>query len=55
VTSHQQRTFVIRVLNRKAEWVTVQTGQSIDGDIEVFGNLASGDQIVRIASDAIHA
>jgi RND family efflux transporter MFP subunit len=55
VTNDQQHTFVIRVRNGKAEWVTVQTGQSISGDIEVFGDLASGDQVVKVASDAIHS
>jgi RND family efflux transporter MFP subunit len=55
VTSDQQHTFVIRVRNGKAEWVTVQTGQYINGDIEVFGDLASGDQVVKTASDAIHS
>ena len=53
VTSGQQHTFVIRV--RKAEWVPVQTGQSVNGDIEVFGDLTAGDEVVRIASDAIHS
>lgn len=55
VTSDQQHTFVIRVRNGKAEWVTVQTGQSLSGDIEVFGDLASGDQVAKVASDAIHS
>jgi RND family efflux transporter MFP subunit len=55
VTSDQQHTFVIRVRNSKAEWVTVQTGQTVNGDIEVFGDLASGDQVVKTASDAIHS
>jgi membrane fusion protein, multidrug efflux system len=55
VTSDQQHTFVIRVRNGKAEWVTVQTGQSVNGDIEVFGNLAVGDEVVKTASDAIHS
>jgi RND family efflux transporter MFP subunit len=55
VTNDQQHTFVIRVRNSKAEWVTVQTGQTVDGDIEVFGDLASGDQVVKTASDAIHS
>jgi membrane fusion protein, multidrug efflux system len=54
VTSDQQHTFVIRVQNDKAEWVTVQTGQTVNGDIEVFGELAAGDQVVNTASDAIH-
>jgi membrane fusion protein, multidrug efflux system len=55
VTTDQQHTFVIRVRNSKAEWVTVQTGQTVNGDIEVFGELTSGDQVVKAASDAIHA
>jgi RND family efflux transporter MFP subunit len=55
VTNDQQHTFVIRVRNGKAEWLTVQTGQSINGDIEIFGDLSSGDQVVKTASDAIHS
>ncbi len=55
VTTDQQHAFVIRVHNGKAEWVTVQTGQSVNGDIEVFGDLAAGDQVVKTASDAIHS
>ena len=55
VTSDQQHTFVIRVRNGNAEWVTVQTGQSVSGEIEVFGNLSAGDQVVKTASDAVHS
>ena len=55
VTSDQQHTFVIRVREGKAEWVTVQTGQNVDGEIEVFGELAAGDQVVKTASDAIRS
>ena len=33
----------------------MQTGQTVDGDIEVFGALNANDQIVKIASDAIHS
>jgi RND family efflux transporter MFP subunit len=55
VTTDQQHTFVIRVRDNKAEWVTVQTGQSVAGDIEVFGDLTAGDQVIKTASDAIHA
>jgi membrane fusion protein (multidrug efflux system) len=55
VTTDQQHTFVIRVRNNKAEWVTVQTGQTLNGELEVFGDLAAGDQVVKIASDAIHS
>jgi membrane fusion protein, multidrug efflux system len=55
VTSDQQHTFVIRVRNGKAEWVTVQTGQTVNGDIEIFGDLTAGDEVVKTASDAIHS
>jgi RND family efflux transporter MFP subunit len=55
VTSDQQHTFVIRVRDGKAEWVTVQTGQTVNGDIEVFGDLIAGDEVVKTASDAIHS
>ena len=55
VTSDQQHAFVIRIRNNKAEWVTVQTGQTVNGEIEVFGDLAAGDQVVKTASDAIHS
>jgi len=55
VTNDQQHTFVIRVRNDKAEWVNVQTGQTVNGEIEVFGDLAEGDQVVKTATDAIHS
>ncbi len=55
VTSDQQHAFVIRVKNGKAEWVTVQTGQTVGTEVEVFGELATGDQVVKTASDAIHS
>ncbi|HTM16700.1 MAG TPA: efflux RND transporter periplasmic adaptor subunit [Terracidiphilus sp.] len=53
VTGDQQHTFVIRVRDNKAEWVNVQTGQSANGDTEIFGDVHSGDQVVRTASDSI--
>lgn len=55
VTSDQQHTFVIRVRDGRAEWVTVQTGQTVETEIEVFGELTAGDQVVKTASDAIHS
>jgi len=53
VTNDQQRTFVERVRDGKAEWVDVVTGLSVDGNIEVFGDLKAGDQVIRNATDAI--
>jgi membrane fusion protein (multidrug efflux system) len=55
VTTDQQHTFVIRVRDNKAEWLTVQTGQTVNGEIEVFGELKAGDQVVKSATDAIHS
>lgn len=55
VTTDQQHTFVIRVRDSKAEWVNVQTGQTVNGEIEVFGELKAGDQVVKNAADAIHS
>ena len=53
VTSDQQHSFVIRIRDGKAEWITVQTGQSVGSSIEVFGGLQAGDEVVRTASDSI--
>jgi len=55
VTSDQQHSFVIRVRDGKAEWVTVQTGQSVSSNVEVFGGLQPGDEVVRTASDSIRS
>jgi hypothetical protein len=53
VTNDQQRTFVERIGNGKAEWVDVVTGLSVGANIEVFGDLKPGDEIIRNAADAI--
>lgn len=55
VTSDQQHTFVIRVKDGRAEWVTVQTGQTVNGEIEIFGDLKAEDQVVKMATDAIRS
>jgi RND family efflux transporter MFP subunit len=53
VTTDQQRTFVIRFAAGAAEWVTVQTGHGMNGEIEIVGEVHPGDQVVRSATDAI--
>lgn len=55
VTNDQQHTFVERVRNEKAEWVDVATGLSVNGSIEVFGDLKPGDEVIRNATDAIRS
>ncbi|HEX5025246.1 MAG TPA: efflux RND transporter periplasmic adaptor subunit, partial [Agriterribacter sp.] len=51
ITTNQERKFIIRVKNGKAEWVDVRQGMTTDGGIEVFGNLNNGDTIVSRATD----
>ncbi len=55
VTNDQQRSFVECVRNGKAEWVDVVTGLSVNGNIEVFGDIKPGDEVIRNATDAIHS
>jgi len=53
VVTTTERTFVVRNEGGRAEWVNVTKGAA-DGDlIQVFGNLQSGDKIVRRATDEI--
>jgi multidrug efflux pump subunit AcrA (membrane-fusion protein) len=55
VANDQQRTFVERVRDGKTEWVDVVTGLSTGANIEVFGDLKPGDEVIRDATDAIRA
>ena len=55
VTTDLQRTFVIRVRQGKAEWVDVNTGVSVSGKTEVFGELQPGDIVVANATDSIRS
>ncbi len=53
VVTTTARTFVIRVRNGKAEWVTVRKGRPVGDLIEVSGEIAPGDRVVRTATDEI--
>jgi membrane fusion protein, multidrug efflux system len=55
VTSDQQRTFVIRVNQGKAEWVDVETGVTANGKTEVFGDLQPGEVVMANATDSIQS
>ena len=48
-----ERIFVIRITNKKAEWVDVKKGMEINGQVEIFGPLNFGDQLVTTASEEI--
>src|SRR5215469_2976400 len=53
VVTTTERTFVIRNLNGKAEWVDVRKGVAEGDLVEVMGNLKAGDTVVRRATDEI--
>jgi membrane fusion protein (multidrug efflux system) len=46
IVTNQERKFVIRIKDGKAEWVDVRQGMSTDKGIEIFGNLQRGDTLV---------
>jgi membrane fusion protein, multidrug efflux system len=53
VVTTTERTFVIRVTNGKAEWVTVKKGATTGELVEVAGNVKAGDVVVKRATDEI--
>lgn len=55
VANDLERTFVIRVRNDQTEWVDVKTGSSSGSLIEVFGDLAAGDEVAVRGTDQLRA
>ncbi|HVW59639.1 MAG TPA: efflux RND transporter periplasmic adaptor subunit [Puia sp.] len=51
VATTQEKRFVIRVKDNKAEWVDVGQGISTDKGLEIFGNLQPGDTLLVKATD----
>ncbi len=51
IATNQERKFVIKIKDGKAEWVDVRQGMSTDKGIEIFGNLSNGDTLVVRATD----
>ncbi|CAN5333376.1 efflux RND transporter periplasmic adaptor subunit [soil metagenome] len=45
--------FVIKVNNKKAEWVPVKRGLEADEKVEIFGDLKEEDQLVATATEEI--
>jgi RND family efflux transporter MFP subunit len=46
-----EKVFVIRVTSKKAAWVDVKKGMEINGQVEIFGPLSAGDQLMTKASE----
>jgi RND family efflux transporter MFP subunit len=53
VASNTERVFVIRVRNGTAEWVNVRRGPAAGDQVEIYGPLSDGDDVVKRASDEI--
>ncbi|MET0300985.1 MAG: efflux RND transporter periplasmic adaptor subunit [Flavitalea sp.] len=53
IVSSQEKVFVIRVKDNKAEWVPVTKGRDVDGKSEIFGTLTVGDQVIQKANEEI--
>ena len=51
VVTTQEKKFVIRVSQGKAEWVDVRQGMTVDAGIEIFGNIAVGDTLLKKGTD----
>jgi membrane fusion protein, multidrug efflux system len=51
IATNQERKFVIRVKDGKAEWIDVRQGMSTEKGIEIFGNISNGDTLVTRATD----
>lgn len=53
VVSNMENTFVIRVVNGKAERVPVHRGDATSTHVQIFGDIQDGDVILKVASDEI--
>ena len=48
-----EKVFVVRVINNKAQWVDVKKGREGGNQVEIYGKLNEGDQLVKTATDEI--
>lgn len=53
VTTTTERIFVIRIRNGSTEWVDVKRGVTMGDLVEVFGELAAGDQVAVRGTDEL--
>jgi membrane fusion protein (multidrug efflux system) len=53
VTENSKQIFVIRVTNGKTEWIPVKQGRENGDNVEIFGKLNEGDQLVSFATDEL--
>jgi membrane fusion protein (multidrug efflux system) len=48
-----ERLFVIKITDKKAQWIDVKKGREADGKTEIYGKLAVGDTIVTTANEEV--
>ncbi|OUJ70479.1 efflux transporter periplasmic adaptor subunit [Hymenobacter crusticola] len=53
VVSTAERTYVIRIVNGRADLVDVQKGDESGGQIQVFGSLKAGDVVLKAGNEEI--
>jgi len=53
VASNLERTFIVRIHNRRAEWVDVKTGVTTGNWIEAFGDLDEGDEVLTRGTEQL--
>lgn len=53
VVNSAEGVFVIRVDDKKANWVYVRPGRASNGKAEIFGPLSAGDKLVKRANEEI--
>jgi hypothetical protein len=53
VATTLEKCFVVKVENGIANWVEVKKGIETDGKVEIFGDIKSGDTVLKTASDEI--
>ena len=53
VVTSTEKVFVIRINNHKAEWVGVRKGLVAGDQVQIFGDLKPGEQLVKVATEEI--
>ncbi len=53
VVTNQEKRFIIRLKEGKAEWIDVRNGIAVDNKTEIFGNLSEGDTLMVRGTDEI--
>lgn len=53
IATNQEKRFIIRLKDGKAEWIDVKNGISQNDKVEIFGSLTEGDIILVRATDEI--